>query len=64
MADCQALLIFWVKISFIKNFCLWPTVFCWAVVFYGQTFRFFNTVWVMFLEEYPWRTRTALNPEV
>jgi hypothetical protein len=32
---------------------LWPTVFCWAVMFYGQAFSFCNTVWVVFLEEYP-----------
>jgi hypothetical protein len=37
---------------------------CWAVMFYGQAFSFCNTVWVVFLEEYTWRTRVALSPEV
>ncbi len=37
----------------LEMYCLWPTVFCWAVVFYGQAFSFSNTVWAMFLEEYP-----------
>jgi hypothetical protein len=38
-----------VKTGLIRNLCLWPTVFCWAVMFYGQAFSFCNTVWVMFL---------------
>jgi hypothetical protein len=48
-----------VKIGLIKTFCLWPTVFCWAVMLHGQAFSFSNTVWVMFLEEYLWRARVA-----
>ncbi len=48
-----------VKIGLIKTFCLWPAVFCWAVMIYGQAFSFCNTVWVVFLEEYPWRAQVA-----
>jgi len=48
-----------VKIGLIETFCLWPTVFCWAVMFYGQAFSYCNTVWFVFLEEYPWRAQVA-----
>jgi hypothetical protein len=44
---------------------LWPTVFRWAVrVVSWPSHQFGNTVWVMFLDKYPWRTQVALNPEV
>ncbi len=33
-------------------------------LFHGQAVSFGNTVWVMFLDKYPWRTWVALNPEV
>ncbi len=33
-------------------------------LFHGQAVSFGNTVWVVFLDKYPWRTRVALNPEV
>ncbi len=33
-------------------------------LFHGQAVSFDNTVWVVFLDEYPWRTRVALNHEV
>jgi hypothetical protein len=48
-----------VKIGLIKTFCLWPTVFCWAAMIYGQAFSFCNTVWVVFQEEYPRRAQMA-----
>jgi hypothetical protein len=31
---------------------------------YCQAFSFCNTVWIVFLEEYPWRAWVAKNPEV
>jgi hypothetical protein len=34
------------------------------VLFHGQAFSFGNTVWVVFLDEYPWRTQVAYHPEV
>jgi hypothetical protein len=43
----------------LETFCLWPAVICWAVMIYGQAFSFGNTVWVVFLEEYPWRAQVA-----
>ncbi len=33
-------------------------------LFHGQAISFGNTVWAMFLDEYPWRSRVALNHEV
>ncbi len=33
-------------------------------MFHGQAFSFGNTVWVVFLEEYQWRTQVAYHPEV
>ncbi len=33
-------------------------------LFHGRAISFGNTVWVVFLDEYPWRTRVALNPKV
>ncbi len=33
-------------------------------LFHGQAVSFGNTLWVMFLGEYPWRSQVALNPEV
>ncbi len=33
-------------------------------LFHGQAISFGNTVWVVFLDKYPWRSQVALNPEV
>ncbi len=33
-------------------------------LFHGQAISFGYTVWVVFLDKYPWRSRVALNPEV
>jgi hypothetical protein len=43
----------------LETFCLLPTVFCWTVMFYGQALSFCNTVWVVFLKEYPLRAWVA-----
>ncbi len=49
----------------------WKTFFCglrYSVglleLFHGQAISLGNTVWAVFLEEYPWRSQVALNPEV
>ncbi len=33
------------------------------VLFHGQAFSFGNTMWVLFLEKYPWRTQVASIPK-
>ncbi len=67
LADCWASSVFgWRNISgLIGNlFCVAYSIAGLLELFHGQAINFGNTVWAMFLDEYPWRSQVALNPEV
>ncbi len=64
-ADCQASsVIGWRNISgLFGNPFLWYSAGL-LELFHGQAISFGDTVWVVVLDKYPWRSQVVLNPEV